>query len=198
MVDVDCGPREAGDDFWAFSLSLYARPGVPERCLRLQDEGGLDVNLALFCLWSGLTRGAPPEAAWPAILRISEFWAGTATRPLRAIRRALKAGFSPEDGARLDVESFRAAVQRLELEAEARQQRALAPFAARPEGPPGRAAAERAFAAYLAARQADGAAAAPEEALLAACWPDLAREAQSMLLEQAATPARVAPEAPAS
>lgn len=36
---------------WTFSLGHYAKPGVKEACLRLQDEHRLDVNVALACLW---------------------------------------------------------------------------------------------------------------------------------------------------
>lgn len=178
------GGESLGDDFWAFSLRLYARPGAPERCLALQDEGGLDVNLVLFCLWAGLTRGAPAEAVWPAILRLSELWAEAAVRPLRRIRRALKTALSPEEKALLDSATLREEVKRLELAAEERQQRALAGFAARPASPPGVAAAERAFADYLAARDERP----PALNLLEGLWPPLLAAAQAPLGEKSAPP----------
>lgn len=37
--------------FWDFSLLHYAKPGVPEVCLVLQDEYQLSVNMLLFGLW---------------------------------------------------------------------------------------------------------------------------------------------------
>ena len=39
--------------FWDFSLEIYAKPGVAQACLALQDECGADVNLLLFCCWAG-------------------------------------------------------------------------------------------------------------------------------------------------
>lgn len=52
------------DDFhesplWAFSLLHYAKPGVPTACLALQDRAGLDVNVALACLWHERRGGDP-------------------------------------------------------------------------------------------------------------------------------------------
>ena len=44
---------EAAASFWAFSLEFYARPGVAEACLALQDRHGLDVNILLLCCWLG-------------------------------------------------------------------------------------------------------------------------------------------------
>ena len=57
MVSLD-------DDFhvfalWSFSLVHYAKPGVKAACLALQDVHGLDVNVALACLWHE-RRGARP------------------------------------------------------------------------------------------------------------------------------------------
>ena len=43
--------------FWRFSLALYARPGVAEALIALQDRAGLDVNLILFGLWVGTRHG---------------------------------------------------------------------------------------------------------------------------------------------
>lgn len=172
--------KAASDEFWAFSLALYARAGVPERCLRLQDEGGLDVNLVLFCLWSGLSRGAPPAPVWPQILRLAEIWAEIVVVPLRRIRRAMKGGFAPEEAALLQADAVRSEVKRLELAAEERQQRALAGFAAPAASPAGAAAAQQAFDDYLAARIG----ARPAPALLESCWTPLLAEAQALLAEE--------------
>jgi len=39
--------KDAGEAFWRFSLALYARPGVAEALVELQDRAGRDVNLQL-------------------------------------------------------------------------------------------------------------------------------------------------------
>jgi uncharacterized protein (TIGR02444 family) len=48
--------RQDDNDFWRFSLSVYAAPGVADECLALQDTRGVDVNLLLFCAWLGGAR----------------------------------------------------------------------------------------------------------------------------------------------
>jgi len=77
------------DEFWAFSLALYSRPRVAEYCLRLQDEAGANVNLLLFCCWTGrrgIALGAQELAAAAATI---EDWQVRVLRPLRARRRTL-------------------------------------------------------------------------------------------------------------
>ncbi|HKS89918.1 MAG TPA: TIGR02444 family protein, partial [Stellaceae bacterium] len=54
---------DAGEAFWRFSLALYARPGVAEALIALQDRAGRDVNLMLFALWFGAVRGRRLDAA---------------------------------------------------------------------------------------------------------------------------------------
>ena len=54
---------------WAFALAIYARPGVAEACLTLQNEAGLDVMLLLTTTFANPLRdvvgggnpGARPE-----------------------------------------------------------------------------------------------------------------------------------------
>jgi uncharacterized protein (TIGR02444 family) len=111
--------------FWDYSLRLYGMPGVEEACLVLQDEFDLDVNIVLFCLWSG--------AAGPGRLTADEMaecisrggrWQREVVQRLRYIRRTLKhdeLGASPEL-----VETFRPRAQKLELSAEHVQQLLLA------------------------------------------------------------------------
>lgn len=49
MFTTDEGFHET--PLWNFSLQHYAKPGVKQACLALQDTIGLDVNVALACLW---------------------------------------------------------------------------------------------------------------------------------------------------
>ena len=37
--------------FWEYSVQQYARPGVADTCLVLQDEHTLDVNMLLYAAW---------------------------------------------------------------------------------------------------------------------------------------------------
>lgn len=111
--------------FWDFSLQVYAKPGVAEACLALQDARGQDVNLLLFCCWAAsLGRHLTAEEA--ALLeRLSADWREEAVRPLRRARRHLK----PLEGDPA-VAALRAKIKACELEAERLQQARL--FAALP------------------------------------------------------------------
>jgi uncharacterized protein (TIGR02444 family) len=98
--------------FWRFSLEFYARPGVMPACLALQDQHGVDVNLALLCCWIGEALDAAALAEADA--RVAE-WRAEVVQPLRAVRRWLK---GRDDALRADV-----AAQ--ELAAEQREQAML-------------------------------------------------------------------------
>src|SRR5262249_29851992 len=105
------------EELWQFSLALYARPGVPEACLALQDRHGVDVNLVLACLWAAASgRGALDRARIAALRADSEPWQRDVVAPLRAVRRRLKDGPGP---------AFRERLKALELEAERLEQQRL-------------------------------------------------------------------------
>jgi len=114
----------AGDDFWRFSLALYRREGVPETCVALQDDHGVDVNVLFYCLF----RAERGHALSPGdVARLDETmspWRDMVVRPLRQVRRALK---TPGIAAlAADDDALRQRVKAVELEAEKRQQMALA------------------------------------------------------------------------
>lgn len=97
---------------WEWALEAYARPGVPEACLRLQDEHGQNVSLLLWAVHAEtkdpavLARAADAARAWDRAVLV----------PLRQVRRTLKAPLpSVDDDARL---SFREEVKAVELAAE--------------------------------------------------------------------------------
>ena len=76
---------------WDFSLDVYARPGVAEACVALQDETGLDVNLLLFCIWCA---AQGPGNLTPDDLRdalaLTGGWQAEIIGPLRGVRRRAK------------------------------------------------------------------------------------------------------------
>ena len=112
--------------FWDFSIRTYRSDGVPEACLHLQDERGVDVNMLLFCCWFGLTRGQQQAESFQQVLGFSDNWAQQVVRPLRKVRTWMKL-----DGChhpRMDTEScmdFREKVKGIELSAEKMQQHVL-------------------------------------------------------------------------
>ncbi len=112
----------AGNPFWTWSLRLYRRPNVAASCVGLQDRAGIEVNLLLFCLWSGSRRVSVSGATMSSALRVSREWSAAVVRPLRDVRRSLK---GPAQSS-ATLQSFRRRVAALELEAEHLQQDTLA------------------------------------------------------------------------
>lgn len=100
---------------WDFSAQLYARPGVADACLRLQDEHGANVNLVLWCVWLG-HRGLALDAARlrNAQKRIHG-WDEHYVAPLRQLRRRMKVEFGVIDA---DIEPVRQQIKHAELLAE--------------------------------------------------------------------------------
>src|SRR5712692_9313607 len=103
----------AGEAFWRFSLALYARPGVADALIALQDRAARDVNMILFGLWLGASRARLLSAGELAAAEASIApIAGAAVAPLRRLRRQLKAADDP------DVAALRRRVACLEIAAE--------------------------------------------------------------------------------
>lgn len=76
--------------FWDFSVRTYRCDDVPEACLALQDERGIDVNMLLYCLWYGATRGHQDLECFNRVFDFSESWADHVVRPLRGVRSWMK------------------------------------------------------------------------------------------------------------
>jgi len=78
-------------EFWEFSLDVYARSGVAQACLSLQDRHGCDVNVLLLCLWLAKSRhlvlGGPEVRS---VQRCAAAPADRLVRPVRSVRRWFK------------------------------------------------------------------------------------------------------------
>jgi uncharacterized protein (TIGR02444 family) len=80
--------------FWDFTLQVYGREGVSPAVIALQDTHRLDVDILLFCCWTGSTGRGPLGAA--AIARaktVADPWQAEVVNVLRTIRRRIKDGF---------------------------------------------------------------------------------------------------------
>lgn len=54
---------ESGDNpLWEFALTFYARPGVQQTLLSLQNDAGMDVLLLLTALWLGKQQCLLPDS----------------------------------------------------------------------------------------------------------------------------------------
>ena len=158
---------------WDFSVEVYARPGVAPACLALQDRLGVDVNLLLLCCWAGANGRLLSNLDLAAALTGVREGQDEIVRPLRALRRRLKAGVAgiPTDQA----EAMRRRVGDLELEAERIAQMRLAAsppkFAVQVPAGPGPAFANLEFYFDLLGLAAAPADSTDLEALVCGCFP---------------------------
>ncbi|MBW3560254.1 MAG: TIGR02444 family protein [Proteobacteria bacterium] len=113
---------------WDWAVQTYARPGVADACLELQDRHGMSVPLLLWTLWSR-EGGSRPDLEAGA--QVARSWEVEAVGPLRRLRRALKALNSDPDR-----EAVRDQVKAVELDAERRLLAALERLPALPGPPP--------------------------------------------------------------
>jgi uncharacterized protein (TIGR02444 family) len=127
-------------------VRTYAKPGVAEACLALQNRHGLDVNMLLFAVWAGNQGSILPESAIAeAIARVYRWHTGI-VRPLRSLRHLLKAdphGVDPEQAAAL-----RARISAIELDAEHIEQLAIADLLPAPDSNCAVSATQSNIAAY--------------------------------------------------
>ncbi len=110
---------------WAFALDIYARPGVADACLQLQNRAGVDVMLFLMVAYAAVRHRILLTSS--EIRELDEAcrpWREQIVQPLRAIRAGLKAGPSPAPSSK--TEQFRSKVKSVELAAERLQNQLLA------------------------------------------------------------------------
>jgi uncharacterized protein (TIGR02444 family) len=83
----------ANDACWNFVIELYAKQGVSQACLVLQDQLGVDVSFLLTALFYAASRRA--DLTSENIERLDRHisaWRNETVLPLRALRRRLKEG----------------------------------------------------------------------------------------------------------
>jgi uncharacterized protein (TIGR02444 family) len=170
-------PEWPAEPFWDYSLALYRRPHVEDACLELQRRHDLDVNLLLLCCWLG-ARGVGLDRAALARAELAvRAWQVEVVRPLRAVRRRLKAKLEDPDPTSVHegwpdlAQALRRRILALEIDAERLEQLALGRSVAglpRSE-PPGVALAMRHLRLYWTFDERDRHALT---ALLAGAFPD--------------------------
>src|SRR5579871_810862 len=110
---------------WAFALAIYARPGVAEACLTLQNEAGVDVMMMLMAAFAAVRhRSLLTPAEIEALDAACRPWREQVVRRLRTIRTELKTGLKPTPTEA--TEPLRSKIKALELEAEKLENRILA------------------------------------------------------------------------
>ena len=111
--------------FWDFSIHTYAKAGVAEACLALQERHGADVNVLLYCLWIAQRRGGRlTRTRLAELLEQIASWRDQVILPLRGLRDLLKEWTPPVS--KDHAELVRATIKRAELDAEHAEQLFLA------------------------------------------------------------------------
>lgn len=100
-------------DLWNFALELYARPGVEQACLELQDAGG-DVCLLLTGAWLQRRGVRCEEQRLDALRDLAGPWQHEVVIPLRQMRQRWRVGAQQD----ADWAALREQVKKLELQAE--------------------------------------------------------------------------------
>ena len=99
---------------WDYSLAHYAREGVAEACLTLQDDCNLDVNLLLYGAWLASTDQRLDTEHLAGLERRIAQWRQEVVQPLRQLRRQWR-DYEP-------ARELRQQLAELELHAERMQQ----------------------------------------------------------------------------
>lgn len=116
-----------------FAVRAWAVEGVASEALDLQDGCGQNAPLLLWAAWCARTGRTPDDETLEAACDTARAWEGAVVRPLRAVRRTLKAAIPDlDDPAREDV---RERVKAVELQAELHLLAALEALSP-PPGPP--------------------------------------------------------------
>lgn len=118
---------------WTWILDAYARPGVAEACLELQDTHDQCVPLLLTTAWAAAEGRVLDAETIEAAVDTARAYDSAIVAPLRALRRTLKGPLPDiDDAAR---QSLRDQIKAVELEAERRLIEALAALAPAPSAP---------------------------------------------------------------
>jgi len=115
-------PETDAARFWRFALAVYLPEEARADFLRLQDEAGADVPMALFCLWRGAEGVRISARAMAEAVAFSAAWRAARVEPLRALRRGWKDApaadlpAGPSEAARQHVARAEQAVERLQMD----------------------------------------------------------------------------------
>jgi uncharacterized protein (TIGR02444 family) len=107
---------------WDWAIEAYARRGVEELCLTLQDEHGQCLGYLLWAAWAARDGHRIDPSGLVQAAALARDWEMAVLRPLRSVRRALKQptpGMEAvsRDGLRDRIKAEELAAERLPLEA---------------------------------------------------------------------------------
>ena len=110
--------------FWDFSVTVYARPGVSDVLLNMQNTHAADVNLLLYCAWHAASgRGALSDELVQRLDLGVAPWRTAIIKPLRELRERIKTDAALKD--LHNAQQTRAKVLQAELAGEEAAQQLL-------------------------------------------------------------------------
>lgn len=80
---------ETKNEFWRFSIALWDQQPLRSCLMALQNELGLDINLALFATWCA-SKNLSFEGNHPLIMSKAQQWSDNIVKPIRQIRELCK------------------------------------------------------------------------------------------------------------
>ncbi len=124
----------APDAFWQWSLKAYGQDGVSEDCMLLQDRHHMNVNVILWCIWTGQCGWLLADEAVGTVIESVRDFNLYAVERLREVRRFLSA---PKVGyPHTELQRLRRALLEIELSGEQLIQHRLARETFAVAGPP--------------------------------------------------------------
>jgi uncharacterized protein (TIGR02444 family) len=118
--------QSGADSLWDFSVCVYARPGVEEICIRLQDDWHADIPVLLFALWRGRQGRVISNSGFLDIAGAVSVWQRDVIAPIRQLRRRLRHLDPLEPALAEGLQSIRSDLKETELGAERRELEYLA------------------------------------------------------------------------
>ena len=117
------------EGFWDFSVRTYRTPGVPDACLSLQNDYGADVNMLLYCAWTGAATGVFDGELFNRASEYSALWVDNVVIPLREARTWMKhTGCDSDPVPTESCMALREEIKTVEFAAEKMQQEVLETF----------------------------------------------------------------------
>ncbi len=110
--------KRPANPFWDFSLAVYAEAGVADECLRLQDKGGINVNLLLFAAYMGARGVTLIEPQWREAVGLVAPWHDQIVDRLRSVRREIKSQALRDSDYGAQIEQIRTQIKAAEHDAE--------------------------------------------------------------------------------
>jgi uncharacterized protein (TIGR02444 family) len=149
MSPAEMADRADTEPLWDFSVRVYARPGVEEACIRLQEVWSADTLVLLFALWRGKRGWKLSNTDVQEIVNTVTVWQREVITPIRQLRRRLGDADLLAPELTVGMQAVRKELQQTELGAERRELEYLATIEVGATHEPGAATIRSNLSTYL-------------------------------------------------